>query len=354
LTEKAVRPRICGMSPPPTNVRALARTLGVSPSTVSDALTGKGRVSQSTAARVREAAAAAGYRVNPLTATVLAEIRRKRGSGLRGTIATIDLQESEHWPHGRFPTELVAGARQRAAEMGFSIAEFLVGPQVLPQSRLERILRARGIHGIIVLPSWFQPDLSGIDWSQFAGLYTDYVTARPALHSVSPDHYGSMLALLRLLVSRGYRRPGLMLQRGRDERIQHRQRAAFEAFQHVDSHIEPVPALITPDDPTRAEFVPWCREHQPDVVLGHFIEALDWLDAEYRSHLKPGFVLLNIIEANGRACAGLDLQPRTLGARAAELVVAQILRNERGIPEWPSRTTVEARWVEGPTVRPPE
>jgi LacI family transcriptional regulator len=52
-----------------------------------------------------------------------------------------------------------------------------------------------------------------------------------------------------------------------------------------------------------------------------------------------------------RPCAGLDLQPRTLGARSTELLIAQLQRNETGIPEWPSTTTIPARWVDGPTIR---
>ena len=52
-----------------------------------------------------------------------------------------------------------------------------------------------------------------------------------------------------------------------------------------------------------------------------------------------------------RPCAGLDLQPRVLGVRAAELLIAQLQRNELGIPEWPSTTTIAARWADGPTVR---
>ena len=45
------------------------------------------------------------------------------------------------------------------------------------------------------------------------------------------------------------------------------------------------------------------------------------------------------------------LWARTLGARATELLIAQLQRNETGIPEWPSTTTIPARWVDGPTVR---
>jgi LacI family transcriptional regulator len=35
------------------------------------------------------------------------------------------------------------------------------------------------------------------------------------------------------------------------------------------------------------------------------------------------------------------------------MIVGQILRNEFGLPSWPSHTSVQAKWVEGPTVRPP-
>jgi LacI family transcriptional regulator len=52
-------------------------------------------------------------------------------------------------------------------------------------------------------------------------------------------------------------------------------------------------------------------------------------------------------------CAALDLQASHLGARAAELVIGQLLHNEFGIPSEPSLTTISAKLVEGPTLRGP-
>jgi hypothetical protein len=52
-----------------------------------------------------------------------------------------------------------------------------------------------------------------------------------------------------------------------------------------------------------------------------------------------------------RPCAGLDLQPRLVGSQALEQLVAQLHRNEFGIPVVPSATTVAPRWSDGPTVR---
>lgn len=339
-----------GMSPHTPSLQSLAKLLGLSRTTVSDALRGKGRVSPETIERVREAAKNAGYQPNPLIATVLGSINRGRGTGFRGALAVVDIHENSHWPHGPFPRELVAGIKDRAAEMGFSIAEFVVGPDVLPWRRLDAILQSRGICGVIVLPAWVAPDLSQLDWTHYAGIYTD-VTATPELHSVCSDHYGSMLSLVKQLKRRGYRRPGLILQRGRDNRIGGRQSAAFSAAQHADPDAEFVPPLITVEYPDfNAEFAPWFNRYRPDVLLSHFPESRDWTRT-CAPDADTGFVLLNHL-ARTYPCAALDLQPRILGARAVELIVGQIVRNEFGVPAWPSRSMVEARWIEGPTIRP--
>lgn len=341
-----------GMSSQTPSLQSLAKMLGLSRTTVSDALRGKGRVSPETVQRVRECARNIGYHPNPLIATVLGSINRGRGTAFRGALAVVDIHENSHWPHGPFPRELVAGVKERAAQMGFSIAEFVVGPEVLPWRRLDAILQSRGISGIIVLPAWADPDLSQIDWSRYAGIYTD-VTSTPELHSVCSDHYGSMLSLMKHIRRRGYKRPGLIIQRGRDHRIGGRQSAAFCAAQNADPGVEPVPPLITAEYPDfDNEFRPWFLRHRPDILLSHFPESRDWVRT-----LAPadhaGFVLLNHLERT-YPCAAIDLQPRILGARAVELLVGQIIRNELGVPAWPSRSMVEARWVEGPTVRMPD
>jgi LacI family transcriptional regulator len=88
--------------------------------------------------------------------------------------------------------------------------------------RLDSILQSRGIHGVILLPAWDEPDLSNLDWTRFSGIYTDYIIERPALHSVCSDHYRSLLAALQRLTHLGCRQPGLFLQRHQDERLQFR------------------------------------------------------------------------------------------------------------------------------------
>jgi LacI family transcriptional regulator len=342
------------MKTPAPTVRSLARALGLSHTTVSDALRGKGRVDPKTATRVQKAAKDAGYRRNPLAAAVMSELRRSRGGTFRGVLAAVDIAEPQRRdPHGAFHGELVAGGRARAMELGFKLEEFVVGAAGMTVTRLDSIMQSRGIHGVLLLPSWFSPDWTGLDWSQYAAVYTDYVIERPPLHCVCCNHYRSMVAVLGLLRARGYKRPGLFLERGRDERTQRRFSAAFRSVQEGDPSLETIPLLLTDGDRQKEQFDRWFQRYEPDVVLAHFTEALDWMEAAGaavpRAH---GFVSLNWLYKK-RPCAGLDQQPRELGGRAVELLIAQLQRNERGIPAWPTTTSVLARWMEGPTVRKP-
>lgn len=332
-------------------LRSLARALRLSPATVSNALSGHGRIAPATEERVKKAAQAAGYRHNPLAGSLMSELRRSRGHTFRGVLAAVDIAEPSREPHGLFHGELLRGATARAAELGFKMDEFVVGRGDLTMPRLDLILRARGIHGLVLLPSWFAPDYSQLSWPNYAGVYTDYNIQRPALHCVCCNHYRSMMETLLRLAARGYRRPGLFLEQRRNERLQHRWGAAFLAFQHSQPGIEPVPLCLAPEI-SRAAFVPWFRRHRPDVVISHFTLPIDWMEScGARVPTRHGYVCLNLI-FKARPSAGLDQQPRELGTRAAESVIAQLQRNERGVPQWPTVTTTPARWVEGPTLRP--
>ena len=333
-------------------LRSLAKILNLSRTTVSDALRGSPRVDPDTATRVKQAAHAAGYERNPLAGALMSELRRSRGSTFRGVLAAVNFNEPAR-PNdaARYHRELVLGAESRATALGFKVEQFAVGPAGVSVQRLNSILQSRGIHGVILLPAWDEPDLSKLDWTQFAGVYTDYIIERPALHSVCPDHYRSLLAALQRLAALGYRRPGLFLKKHQDERLQFRWSAAFRTFQESHPDTQALPPLIE-ETITQENFIAWFRRHQPDVVIGHPTEAIGWMQAcGAQVPATHGFICLNS-HMKSHPCAGLDLQPSTLGARAAELLVAQLQRNETGIPKWPSTTTIPARWINGPTLRP--
>lgn len=333
------------------SIRSLARALGLSHTTVSDALRGKGRVDPKTIERVKKAARDAGYRRNPLAGAVMSEMRRSRGNTFRGVLAAVDYFEPDRPSNtASFHQELLVGARRRAGELGFKLEEFTAGQNGITVQRLDTIMRSRGIQGVLLLPLWQRPDWSKLDWSHYAAVYTDYIIERPALHCVCCNHYRSMTAVLEILFARGYRRPGLYIEAHRDERTQRRFTASFRSFQENTKGLEKVPMLITTER-DRDEFRAWFRRYDPDVVIGHFTETIEWMKScGARLPATHGFASLNTLYKSS-PCAGLDQQPQELGARSAEMVIAQLQRNERGIPRWPTITTIPAFWTEGPTVR---
>lgn len=333
-------------------LRTLARELGLSRTTVSDALRGSPRVKAETVERVRTAARAVGYDRNPLTGAVMSFLRRSRGQQFRGVLGVLEIMPEDHPELAkRYNAALFAGASEKAVNLGFKAERFQLGVQGLRLNRLDTILQTRGINGLIILPAEGFPDLTALSWDRYTAVYVDYYIDRPAMHCVCLDHYRSMVSLLRELHARGYRRPGLFIEIPLDERLQYRWEGAYLALQQYLPDTTVLPPLraqkLTPEG-----FCKWFKKYEPDVVLGHYPEAMEWMKSAGADIPKThGFVCLNSLRTTGN-CAALDFQAGLLGARATELVVGHLLHSEFGPPEQASLTTIPARLLEGPTLRP--
>jgi LacI family transcriptional regulator len=280
-------------------------------------------------------------------------LRRSRGQQFRGVLAAVEVVDPGDPPHARrYNERLLNGVSTRANELGFKVERFEIGAHGVRLNRLDTILHTRGIQGLVILPASGFPDLASLSWEHYTAVYADYFIDHPPLHCVCSDHYRSMVGLLHELHARGYRRPGLFMEITHDERLHFRWEGAFLALQKYLPKITAVPALRM-KSVTRADFEAWFKKHDPDVVLGHFPEAIAWMkQCGAKIPQTHGFVCLNSLRTNDD-CAALDLRASLLGARAAELVIGQLLHSEFGVPAQPSLTTMPAVLREGATLRPP-
>lgn len=338
------------MARPPT-IRSLARQLRLSVATISEALRDSPRVKAATKERVRKAAGRAGYEPNPLLGAALSAVRRSRHQHYRGTLALVDIVEGGRAELMLFHREIVVGARARALELGFKTELFWLGGEApaLTQARLPAVLHARGINGAVLLPFNTAQDLGDFDLSRLAAVQMDHSVIRPQLHTILPDHFLSMVRSLERLAARGHGRIGLCLERRKDGRVKNKWTAGFLA--HFLGAAEMLPPLVSAGVLTPQIFLPWFRRHRPDLVVGHVQEIVTWLGtAGVRVPGEVGFFNLNLTERTG-PCAGLDLQPKRLGAVAVETVVAMLHRQERGVPVQAQSVMLEASWHEGPTLR---
>jgi len=332
-------------------IRTLAASLGVSRTTVSEALRSHPRVNRETRERIQQAAKEAGYRFNPLASSLLSEVRRTRLGAFHGVLAAIGQEEPSRVPFpGGYWRDLLEGATDRGRELGFKLEHFVIGQRALTIKRLDTILQSRGIRGVLIMPAWNRPDFRQLSWPGLSGVYADYLMELPGLSSVCPDHPRGMELAMSRLHEMGFRRPGLVLIEQESNRLHDRWLAAFLAYLHRHPELRSLPPLILPA--MNAEvFKRWFRKHKPDVVVGHRAEMVQWMEeCGARVPDTHGFCCLNL-GLNAQLCAGLDQRPYHVGVRATELVISQIHQNIYGIPELPSNTTVPMRWVDGPTLR---
>lgn len=335
-------------------IRSLAAQLGLSRATVSEALRGVPRVSPATRERVQAAAKAAGYKSNPLAAALMSQMRRSEGGSFRGVLALVEVEHDGRPMYAtQFPDKLRVAAKARARELGFAAEKLTVSSKGVSVKRLDGILKARGIHGIILLPCWGEPDFSDLDWPNYAGIYTDYVIHQPPLNTVCPDHHRNMVEALERVRAAGFKRPGLVLSKHIDERLHHRWEGAFLVMQGHHFARKAVPPLRASGVAVaEEEFRAWFRKYQPDVVLSHWTRVIPWMTAE-GAHVPEthGFVCLNLLMAEVPS-AGIDLQPDLIGRRSAEAVIANLQQNEMGVPETSTVLGVAGRWLDGPTLTP--
>lgn len=333
------------------SVRELAKRVGLSHTTVSDALRNHPRVRRETRERVQREAEALGYRYNPLAGAVMSEIRRGGVETFRGTVAVVDVESQAEREEGarNYHRAVYGGAKAAAETMGFRTEPFVLGKR-MSIARLGQVLETRGIRGVLVLPVEVEPDLTGLPWDRLTGIYTDYIIERPGLDCVCSDHFRSMVILLQKVAELGYRRPGFAISLAQDERLLHRWEAAFRTHLLYDPRFQAVPPLLVPEV-RRQAFLPWFRKQKPDIVLCHRAEVLDWMkEAGAEVPRTHGFGCLNVM-MSPVSVAGMDLQPHLIGQRAVQILASQIHHNAYGLPGTASTMTIPARWVDGPTAR---
>lgn len=336
---------------PKITLRTLAKRCGISPSTASRALSGHPNVRADVRARIQAMALDHGYQRNQLVSEVMAQVRAARTQHFVGNLAIVHVPSREQPKLLPMQQRIIRGAEERAKELGFQIGAFTLGSGAGARAALARVLRARGVMGVIFLQSTSNDITAGFPSEDFAIVQIDYDSPTLLQHTISLDHHFTLVGALSRLRGLGYRRIGLFIERHKDDRLVNKWSAAFRSFQENQGGIGFVPVLKV-DTMDRPAFMAWHESHKPDLVVGHVDQALGWLKrAGLGVPEDIGFFNLNWNERT-HPCAGLDLRPELHGSVAVETLAAQAQRSERGLPADPRTVMFNGRWVDGPTLRP--
>jgi DNA-binding LacI/PurR family transcriptional regulator len=334
----------------------IAAEAGVSKNAVSLALRNSPEISKATRARILSVARRMKYRKNAMVAQLMAEMRRSKEPRFQSTLALLNANPDRQAfrTHPTIPA-YVDGCKRRALQLGYTLDEFWLHEPGMEGLRLNKILHARAIQGVIVvglmrgnrLPENFLPT-----WKEFPVVVTGVRTQEPALSFASTDHHMLAVGAFRRAIELGYRRPALVLDPVIDRLVDGRFSAGIRtAQQDVAAWQQTRPLFTTGDTPENEElFRRWLSREKPDVILTLYNVVRRWL-GQLRLAVPRDIGLIQLEwRKHSPDWAGMNQHNEVVGEAAVEMVISMIHNNERGIPEFPRATLVGSTWVDGSTV----
>lgn len=343
------------MSGKPPTLHDIAREAGVSVMTVSRALRNAPKVAPETRARVQEVAASLDYRPDPHLARMMEVVRGKKQVRFRAVIAVIreDIpQDGLLGPSYQYvPIDAI---RQRALGHGYAVEEFWLGRDGLTPKRLQKILLARGIEGVIVSPQSLQLPCSKIDYSPFASVVFGYAMREPGLHMCAGNMTLGIQTAAEQLTARGYERIGVAVTSWIVNRSQYGYSGGLFHFQQSLPAAARVPLLLLPHNELRRGFAPfsaWMEQHRPDALISFDTHVPEWLEKMgLRVPEDIGFVVHDWTPQMTHY-AGIYQRRDQLAASAVDLIVTQLSQHEYGVPPVPRQIMIPPQWINGPSIR---
>jgi LacI family transcriptional regulator len=335
------------------SMQNIADAAGVSRMAVSYALRNNPKVPVATREHIKKIAERLGYRPDPLIQRLsvhLANARRSPHAGCIGYITTDRTKSAWHWiPAYRTAFDALV---ERAEQLGYRIEEFWLGEEGMSAAKLSRILVHRGVAGIIIAPVPGGLKAPRLKWAEFASVALGYSMRAPAVHRVVNHQLHTGLEVIRQLQSLGYQRIGLCVSCDQNERVDNAWLHAM-LFHHANVTRSRQVVSHIPDELTSEGILRWVKDERPDCLLVQDQQVRGYLvDAGYRVPEDMGVVMLDHNAANEPDFAGMKQRHDKIGAACVDLLVAQIHRNEKGLPSAPLTVMIDGEWVPGTTVRP--
>lgn len=332
-------------------IKMIAEASGFSKSAVSDALRNKPNIPLLTRSKIQAIANSMGYQPDPRISLAMGYIRARKPVEQRSTLGWLnssmekDEFEKKPWWKG-----YLDGATRRAESLGYSLDSLWMHDPDLPAKRLQKVLMARGIQGLLLPPPWKSGWGNLLQWNEFSTAIIGATEQKPCAHRAEVDYFANILTALAELEKLGYQRPGLWLSGFHDHESKGRYRGAFY---HWQAHHSPEKRIPTPpfDYQWDQLFQSWVIKEKPDVVLCLDNTIISRLEATgLRVPDDVGVVHLNV-RSDVEGWAGIDPHPEIVGAAAVDLVTAHLARGEQGLPTHPKKILIQGSWVAGRTLR---
>ena len=328
----------------------VADVLGLTKASISLALRNHPSIPKTTQARVVKAANKLGYRPNPLVSALMSYHLRIKNNGPRLTLAYVTSHPADDpWRSYHAYVRTFEGAKARATELGCQLEEFSLTAEGMTPARLQSILLARGIRGVLAgpLPGDHTVFPLNIENLVVVGLGMSIVS--PAIMRVACDLYQLARTAVHHCVDLGYRRIGFAVSTEMSLRLEHRLLAGYRQGLYEHGLPEVVAPLMPPHTATFSTYLwAWCQRERPEVIIfGTFDDACQRVVP-----VEIGCVVTCVMSANS-PLTGLFQNETLVGAIAVEQLLSQLYHNTTGALDEPRTYMLRGKWNAGRTAPGP-
>jgi LacI family transcriptional regulator len=326
----------------PCSLARVAREADVSLSTASLAIRESPLVKSETRLRIQKIAQHLGYRPDSRVSSLMARIRQLKSLHEREHLAFVWVsatrEDAQRDPYLKL---LFRGAQERATQLGCALDQFWLDDDGMTSSRLEKILHTRGITGVIFsAPIHSMQVRLDWNWSHFSAALIGNSEWHPNLHRAGHHHYRSMWLTMERLINEGRRRPAVILHEPHHQRIHGVHLAAFMVNHPLPQQAARMHRFGLPKNIETLQ--PWFRQIKADALILVYCISRPIMDRLREISQIERIVTLDVRE--GDDVPGMNIRNDTIAAGAVDLVVAQLHRNERGVPSHPTAMLFEGEW----------
>jgi LacI family transcriptional regulator len=334
----------------------VAREASVHQTTVSLALRNDPRLPAGTRIRIRALAKTMGYMPDPMLSALNFYRTSRAKAKAQPSMAFIVRLRNKRWDSMFYSDDqFLKGARRASERLGYRLVVFQAANTSSEGLRLTRILRSRGIGGVIMASLDNSLKALDMDWDNFSALCIESQHLGLSLHTVGNNQTAITRTAVRRMSELGYRRIGLTVGAIEETSLGKPFCAGYLVEVHENSGVSMVPPLLLrADEKTSIEEMlrSWIQRHRIDGVLSNWSSMPELLkSAGFRIPEDIGVATLDY-NANRGAFAGIRQSHELVGERAVEALALLMKTNQRGQIKLPNITLVDGVWQDGPELPP--
>jgi LacI family transcriptional regulator len=354
------------MSTSKTTLKDIADKVGCSKNTVSLALRNSPRISEAVSKKIHRLARKLHYTPNSRVNEAMSYVRSHKKAVLQETLGILvdwPVSSKEELAYHQHLHLIFKSIEQRAQELGYGTDYLFISAPGMTEKRMERIIRSRGIRGLIVVPVSKGPARLRMNLEQFASIQIGRTVWSPRMDTVAADDGDCVYLAAKVLWRRGYRRIGFFFSRwALAQSLNRLEMGALYSQKHIPD-IEKIPIGITErqrtqqdvldSDKLKKDFIPWFKKHRPEAVICLGVPVKEILEKNLKLRVpdEVAIVQYDYVPKPGVEFAGISHQKDLQAAYAVERLTTKISHSLFGLPPAPLEVSFPVKWVDGPSIK---